>query len=172
MKHITIFCSLMVSMYMDTIFFGRITILGICPDMTLAVIVSVAVVCGGMTGVVAGGIAGLVMDIVFNKFIGLSAIGYMIAGAVGGLFYRKFYADNFIIPGVTALACSFIKEHIMALSVVIAGGSFQYIEMFAGSVLPSVLLTGGLCMLTHVIIKPILLRNMGRQANKRIGGLR
>ncbi|MEG1548448.1 MAG: rod shape-determining protein MreD [Clostridia bacterium] len=170
MKAVTICAALAVSAYMDSIFFARVNLFGIRPDMTLAVLVSISVLSGSISGALIGGITGLIMDILFGKLIGLNAIAYMIAGTLGGLFCGKFYADNVIIPTAAAMVCALIKEHIMALSVIVAGGRFSYINMLVGYVLPCVAFTGGISVLVHLIIKPLIIRQSRRYGDRSIGG--
>ena len=86
--------------------------------------------------------------------------------------YKKFYADNIIIPSVTAAVCALIKEHLMAVTVLLQGGRFSYLEMFFAYMLPCALLTGGLCALMHLLLKPTLQRQVKKHYDRNAGGIR
>ena len=95
---------LVMAFYLDNTLFNSIEIYGLRPDVTLAVVVSLGVLIGSAPAGAIGFGMGLLSDIFFNKIIGLSALTYMLTGVLSGFFYRKFYADNLIIPTVIAAA--------------------------------------------------------------------
>ena len=172
MKNLTITIAFAIGIYMDSVLFARLNLSGICPCVTLAVAVSAAVMTGWFSGVAAAGLAGLFMDLMFGKLIGLNAAAFVIAGAAGCMFNNKFYADNIIIPADCAFVCALVREHISAAFVYITGGTFSYIDMLSGYMLPCALLTGGVCMLAHAILRPLIARQSSRYADRHIGGVK
>lgn len=148
--------------YLDNMLFNVLNLYGIRPDVTLALVVSLGVLTGSAPAAVTGLIMGLLADILFNKIVGLSAICYMLAGFAAGLFYRKFFADNIIIPTVTALVSFFIKEHIFLAASFISGGRPAYFLALATYILPSLLLTGGVCLVMHLFLKKTLFKPLWR----------
>lgn len=148
--------------YLDNILMNKINILGIRPDFTLMIVVSFGVLLGGGPAALTGLIMGLAADIIFNKIVGPSALCYMLSGLAGGLFYRKFYADNLIIPTVTAVVCFFIKEHIFLIAARLYGGRPPYFMTLVSYILPSMLVTGGICILMHLFLKHNLFRPLWR----------
>ncbi len=155
--------SLLLAFYLDTVFFTTLDLRGIRPDVMLAAAVSLGVLIGPFPAAAIGAVMGLIADIFFNKIVGLSALTYMLSGIAGGLFYRKFYADNLIIPTVTAMVCSFLKEHLFLLAVLIKGSRPPYFLTFASFILPCLLLTGGACFLIHLFFKHALFRPLWRK---------
>ncbi len=114
---ISVAVSLLVAFYLDSFLFARFHLFGIRPDCLLALLVSLGVLLGQSDGLILGLVAGLLSDVLFGRAVGLGAVAYMLAGVAGGLFYKKFYADNIVIPAATAAVCAFGKEHLMAVSV-------------------------------------------------------
>ena len=153
---------LVLAFYLDTMFFNFINLYGIRPDVTIAVIVSLGVLAGSGPAAAAGFIVGLLADILFNKMVGLSALTYMLSGFAGGIFYRKFYADNLIIPTVTCLVCFFIKEHVFLFASLFAGARPSYFLTLIAYILPSLLLTGGVSLLIHMFFRKALFRPLWR----------
>jgi rod shape-determining protein MreD len=161
--------SLVVAFYLDNVFFCALDLKGLRPDVTLAVVVSLGVLTGSAPAAAAGFVSGLIADIFFNKIVGVSGLTYMLAGVAGGLFYRKFYADNLIIPAVTATVCSFIKEHIFLLTVLLRGSRPPYFLTLATFILPCLVLTGAACLLIHLFFKHALFRPLWRKENIKLG---
>lgn len=155
--------TVVLAFYLDSIFFTKVNVLGVRPDMTLIVCVSLGVLLGGGPAALTGLIMGLVSDIMFNKLVGPSAIVYMLSGAAGGLFYRKFYADNLVIPTVTAMVCFFVKEHILLIAARLCGGRPPYFLALFSYIFPSLLVTGGVCVLVHLFLKHNLFRPLWRK---------
>ena len=162
MRKWLIVLSLLIAFYLDTMFFNFINLYGIRPDVTIAVVVSLGVLAGSGPAAAAGFAVGLLTDILFNKMVGLSAIAYMLSGFAGGLFYRKFFADNIIIPTATCLVCFFVKEHLFLFTSLIAGAKPPYFMTLIAYILPSLLLTGGVSVLIHLFFKKTLYRRLWR----------
>lgn len=155
--------SLAVAFYIDNVFLNVASLLGIRPDVTLALVVSVGVLAGPAPAALCGFTVGLLADIFFNKIVGLTALTYMLSGFAGGLFYRKFYADNLVIPAVTAVVCSFLKEHFFLIATLIYGSRPQYFAALGYYIVPCFLLTGAVCILIHLFFKKALFKPLYRK---------
>ena len=142
-----------VCVYLDSFLFNRFNLYGVRPDTLLAATAAMGVLFSNLPAMITGGAAGLLMDVLFNKAVGLSAAAYIVTGALAGSFFKKFYADNPVIPALTAAICAFLKEHVSALFLLIAGGRFPYVDMLFGYILPCALATGGFCVLIYLILK-------------------
>jgi len=128
--------------YLDSVFFSHVSLFGAKPDMLMAALVCMAILLGGMQAGMLGAFLGLLMDILLNPILGISSIGYIVAAAISGLFYQKFYADNVIVPAAAAAGCSFLKLHIEALAAALQGARIQYWLSLPAYILPCALLTG------------------------------
>ena len=154
MRKYVVFIACLIAFYLDTVLFPLTGLRNFAPEALIALFVSLGVLIGGGTTALIGGAVGLLVDMLFNKYVGLSSAFFIGAALAGGLFHNKFYADNLIIPSVTAAAVMFIKEHIMLIVVLIAGGRLNgYMRTLAAHILPAALLTGGLCALIHLVLR-------------------
>lgn len=162
MRKWLVILTLVIAFYLDRVFFNMLNLYGIRPDITLAVIVSFGVLAGSGPAAAAGFITGLLADILFNKIVGLTGLAYMLSGFFAGFFYRKFYADNIIIPTVLCLICFFVKEHIFLVASLIAGAKPSYFMTLITYILPSLLLTGGTVILIHLFFKKTLYKSLWR----------
>ena len=152
-----------ISFYLDNVFFNMFNVLGIRPDITLIISVSFGVLTGPMPAASTGLILGLITDIFFNKLVGPTALIYMLSGLAGGFFYRKFYADNIIIPAATAAVSFFVKEHVFLIIAKIAGARPPYFVTLVSYIIPSTLVTAAFCALIHIILKRHLFHPLWRK---------
>ncbi len=161
-RRILPYIAVIVAMYFDSIFFDSVHIFGVRPDVMLAFTVSFSVLSGMIPGALMGLFGGLIMDIMFGRMIGLNAMLYFTAGIAGGYFFGKFYADNVVIPTVTAMAASVLKDLVYALAAALLGAQYSFGWMFALYIIPAALFTGLVCMLVHVPFRAVLGRYGGR----------
>lgn len=168
MRNLHIALALILAAYLDSIFFNLFNIAGTRPDAMLAAVVSLGVLLGFAPAALIGFFAGLFMDSMFGRAIGLSALSYMIAGAIGGMLYKKYYADNVIMPALAVAAAGLLKEHIMALALKISGGTFSYFDMLLSYIVPCVLLSAALSMVMHAVLKRAFSRQVGRRVEHRL----
>ncbi len=154
--------AILLCVYFDSIFFARINLYGIRPDMMLAATCSFAVLTGSVSGGVFGMLGGLLMDVLFGRMLGFNGALYLLAGLCAGYFFQKFYADNVVIPAAVAAVASLGKDVAYAVAALCYGMHFHWGWMLVGYMLPCALVSAGACMLLHLLLKPLLQRQVGR----------
>lgn len=170
MKRFAVPILLILALYFDSILFHRLNIAGVRPDVVLAVVISFSVLAGSFKGGIAGLTVGLFSDIFFGEFVGFNALIYMLSGMAAGLFEGKFYSDNIVVAPLIAACASFLKDNIYALTLAIMGGHFYYASMLLTYILPCALITGLVCMIIHIILRPAMNRQVRQRVDYRIGG--
>jgi len=164
--------AMLAAVFLDTFVFSRVSVLGVTPDCVLVLVVSMGILKGPTGAAAAGCAVGLFMDILCGRAIGINAIAYMLSGVIGGIFYKKYYADNLIIPVATTAVCAFMKENIMALITSMVGGSFAYFEMLLTYMIPSAAFSALLCLPVHSLMKPGMARWGKKRYDRAAGGSR
>ena len=172
MHRLYVSLTLIAAMFVDSVLFARFNIFGIVPDCVLAVVVCMGILMGTTEAALAGCVTGLLIDVLFGKAVGVNALAYMLAGMVGGIFYKKYFADNILIPIVTVAVCAFLKENFMAFVSGIIGGKFNYFEMFITYIVPSSLMTAAMCMPAHLYLKPRLELSAKKRYDRTAGGVK
>ncbi|HWR23009.1 MAG TPA: rod shape-determining protein MreD [Feifaniaceae bacterium] len=167
-KKLTAFVTMLVCMHLDSVVFARLNLFDIRPDAMLAAAVSFGILQGPMFGAVYGAVGGLLMDLFFGTGLGLYGALYLSAGLAAGFFYKKFYADNLIVPAAAAAAAGFLKDFMLALLKAAGGARFPFAGILLRYVLPCAILTGVLCALTHIVLKPLLARQVKRRQFDRL----
>ncbi len=164
--------SIIIGMYLDSVLFAKVNIAGVVPDCVLVVIVCMGIQLGATEAAAVGCAAGLVIDILFGKAVGINAIAYMVAGSVGGILYKKYFADNMIIPVLTVGVCAFLKENLMAILTRMVGGRFSYFGMLITYMVPSALMSAALCIPVHALLKPRLMLSAKKRYDRSAGGIK
>ena len=100
---IIILCSLQVSVT------RYISVFGVSPNIVLAFVISVSVVCGPVEGGVIGLICGIIIDALCSGMTVLNSIAYMYSGAFCGYFATSYLRKNisaaFIFTFVASILC-------------------------------------------------------------------
>ncbi len=156
MRRLYIVMAAAVGLYLNSVLFARVNISGIRPDAIIALTASLGVLLGMKKGALFGLITGLVADVLFSPMVGLSAMGYMFTGLVGGAFYQKYYADNIIIPALVAAVGAIFKECVMAAACAIGGAAFGFFAVLGTYILPCALLSAVMCMPVHALMRRAL----------------
>lgn len=160
MRKLVLILSIAAALLLDVVIAPGLGLSRFAPDALIALFVSLSVLTGLMPAPIIAAAVGLIIDIGLNRFVGMSAIPLFLASIAGAVFYDRFYADNPVIPAVTAAAAVFLKEHLLLFVLLLMGGRTDgYLALFAAHILPSSLLTGALCALFHLILKRKLLRS-------------
>jgi rod shape-determining protein MreD len=162
MRRVWIWLSIIICIYLDSVFFHRVNLYGIRPDCVLALTVTLGILMGSLPAAVIGTFTGLFTDIFFGEFVGYNAAILLVAGMASGFFYRKYYADNLIIPALTAGFTALGKELVNAGVVFLTVGRYSFTTMFARYILPGSLMTTAVCILMVIILKPVLTGNIKR----------
>jgi len=162
-KKLVAFIAILLCLELDSTVFTRVNIADIRPDAMLAATVSFAILEGSFSGAVFGVIGGLLMDLLFGASLGLYGALYLAAGLAAGFFYKKFYADNLIVPMAAAAAAGFTKDLLLALIKLIGGARFPFAGLLLRYALPSAVMTALLCALIHILFKRLLVRQVMRR---------
>ena len=163
----TIAIAALICLFLNSVLFDKLNFWDIRPDMVIALAVALGITVGSMhAGLVCGGI-GLLWDILFYKMIGINAAIYLLSGIICGRFFRKYYANNALIPALIGLGLSFIKDNIFAVIVALGNVSYSYPLMLVSYILPSALFTGIMCIPLFYCLKPILARYSKSLSEKR-----
>ncbi len=165
MRRLYIVIAAAVGLYLDSVLFARVNISGIRPDAIMALTASLGVLLGMKNAGIFGLVVGLMADVLYSPMVGLSAMGYMFAGILGGAFYQKYYADNIIIPALVAAVGALFKECVMAAASSIRGAEFGFFTVLGTYILPCALMSAALCMLLHAVLRRVFASQLRAERN-------
>lgn len=130
--------------YLQANFFQMFTIAGIMPNLFVIFILVIGLSSNATVGILFGTISGLMIDFVYSKTIGITAVMLCIIGYLGAYFDRNFSKENKItIIIMSALATILFELGYYFLSSVIIGFDLEmlyFVKILAIEVIYNILL--------------------------------
>ena len=108
MKKLLIFLFAFVCVILESTLFVRLRIGGIIPNLTLIVVVSIALAEGNGWGRGIGFFMGLTHDVLFSHRIGYFALMYYLLGHLCGYGHRILRRGNLLIPLLLTILADFV----------------------------------------------------------------
>ena len=162
-KIISVPIFLLLNVFFDSIFFVRLNLWGTRPDTVIAIITAISITSGSLAGTAYGLAAGLLLDVLFGKYIGLLSLIYMLPAMAAGFFYRRYYADNKLFPCLIAMALYIVKELLLIVFLLITQQQYNYFMVLWRYLLPSAILTGLITYPINVLYKKLQQRQLYRE---------
>lgn len=132
--------------------FNNLTIAGIKPNLFIIFVLFVGLFVNSSVGIVMGVFVGIVLDLLYGKSIGISAVMYCIIGYLGTYFDKNFSKENkFTIILMCAGATAIYEFGYYMLSSLIINFDreiFQFLKILIIEVIYNILLT--------IIIYPLI----------------
>lgn len=147
--------------------FNYFTIAGVKPNLFVIYILCIGLFANQFLGISFGVVSGIVLDSIFGKTIGITAIMLCIIGYLGAYFDKNFSKENkftlVIMVIVITLACEVLNYFINAWALEISVEIVAFIKILAIETLYNVLLT---LIFYQLILKAgMLLERQFRQKN-------
>lgn len=91
---------LLIAWLLQSSFLEIIAVAGVKPDLVMLIIVLYGFLLGPREGAFLGYIGGLVEDLIFGQYIGLSALSSMVAGYLAGVAGERLYRENILVASM------------------------------------------------------------------------
>ncbi len=131
-----------------------ITVLGAKPDVTLIVVVAVAMLCGPMWGAVFGFAAGLLLDVALVQILGVSSFLYTLGGYFSGRYTEGIDPEYSWLPLVAAVfVVTLVVQGLDVLVMFLLGVEATASFIFFRVVLPTAVLNALLTMPVFVVCR-------------------
>lgn len=127
--------------------------LGIQIDIVLLMVLSLVLVEKSAMPVVFAAVTGLLMDMTYSTQLGMYALSYAVAAAVGLFVFRKMEKFNLLHLFAIGAVGYMLKEFMMALIVFAQGArNFDLGLIMARAMLPSAAVNGALLLVAYLLI--------------------
>lgn len=111
MNKVKIAIVVILNLLLQTVLFNRIKILGVNPNLTIPIVVALALGFGAYTGGFSGLFIGLLEDILFARVLGVKALVYFVIGFLIGNSEMGINKDDVrtgvVLTGISTI-CSFV----------------------------------------------------------------
>ena len=121
MQKIILGITIVLSIVLESAFFPFITIAGVVPNITLILLICLALRHDAEKGALIGLLAGLTKDIVVGRIIGVSGITFMLLGYFIGKYNHKIFPDHLTTPLILTLLGTLFHESVYLLFVFFLG---------------------------------------------------
>ena len=148
------------SVILQTTLIARISFFGNSPDLTLALVVSIALFRGSFQGVLSGFGAGVLTDLFSGvPLFGVQPFSKAAIGYLTGLLRGRLYPDNLITQSMSGFVATLVSRVITSahLSLLFRDARFFHIRPF-GLILTA-FANSILAVATYWILKRLLLKN-------------
>jgi rod shape-determining protein MreD len=99
-----------VGVLLQLTFFSRVAVLHTSPDVLPALVASLGLLGGSMTGAVAGFSIGLLLDCLLVEALGASSLVLLSTGYLAGLFRERFVFHSAFVPPLACAALTLFAE--------------------------------------------------------------
>ncbi len=129
------------SAILQTALIGRVSVFGSQPDLSLALIVSVALLRGPFHGEVAGFVSGLLHDLLSGGTpLGVQSFSKVVIGYGIGFIRGRLYSDNLITQLVSGFAATLAHKAITLIHQSLIFADTQFLQIrFSGLLLVAIL---------------------------------
>lgn len=121
MQKIILALTIVFSIVIESALFPFISIAGVVPNVTMILVISLALRQNDEKAAVIGFAAGLTKDIVVGRIIGISGITFMLIGYFIGRYNHKIFPDHLTTPIILTILGTLFHEAIYLLFVFFLG---------------------------------------------------
>lgn len=121
MQKFIIALTIVISIVLESAFFPFISLAGVVPNLTMILVICLALRQDNDKGALIGLAAGLTKDIVIGRIIGVSGITFMLIGYFIGKYNHKIFPDHLTTPLIITMFGTLFHESIYLLFVFFMG---------------------------------------------------
>lgn len=142
----------MICYILQSTWLGYVEIHGIKPNLIVITTISYALIRGKEEGAVYGVFAGMLLDIMGGKIIGIFAIMGMYLGLIVGWLHSRFYKENYILPALLTVGGTFIYNFIYYFFGYFIYGNDQITWYLGNYIIPEAIYNGLISIFVYFII--------------------
>lgn len=121
MQKFIIALTIVISIVLESAFFPFITLAGVVPNLTMILVICLALRQDNDKGALIGFAAGLTKDIVVGRMIGVSGITFMLIGYFIGKYNHKIFPDHLTTPLILTMIGTLFHESVYLMFVFFMG---------------------------------------------------
>jgi rod shape-determining protein MreD len=161
------FILVIISFCLQTTVFSWLSFGGIIPNIMVILTVTYAIMKGDRVGIIVGFFCGLLSDVFFGTFIGLTAIFYMFIGFCNGKFHQVFYEDDVKLPLVLIFTSDLLYGLSYYVIMFLLRSRFDFSFYFLKIILPEVIYTIAITLIYYPML--LLIHKLLERSEKKEG---
>lgn len=140
------FIIIVINFILQCTVFQYVNILGIIPNTTLIIVVSIAILKGRHIGGVVGLFAGFLQDIMFSSTIGPNAFVLFFIGYLVGMTDQKIYKESLLVPFIATVLSTLAYHSLYYVLIFFLGSNIRFSYFFKRVLLIEMLFNSILAM--------------------------
>ena len=135
-----------------TLFAGALSVAGITPNLILMFTCIVGYMRGRGSGIFTGFFSGLLVDIMAGKIIGFTALLYMLAGFLNGIFHKEYVKEQLIFPISLVVLCDFLYGIAVFVTGFLVRNKLSFGFYVVRIIFPEIIYTGVITIFAYVFV--------------------
>ena len=123
-----------------------------CPQLLIFFPIFGGILEGPKSGMILGGISGLLMDLIIGRFIGISIIVWTLIGWLAGRHGNPFFKENYLLPVVSVVLSMIGGNLLYALLIGLIGGYWVSVTQLAGIIIGGIIING---VISPIVYLPV-----------------
>ena len=148
---IVLFLTILISFVLQCTLFQSLAIGSIAANLTLILVISMALTRGSNTAMFCGFFSGLLWDLMSGGYLGVYALFYLLIGYLAGLTYRIYYDNNSKVPMILVALADFILNTGVYLIDFFLQGNTGYLYYVRRIIIPEMIYTVAVCAIVYRI---------------------
>lgn len=140
------FIIIVINFILQCTVFQYVNVLGIIPNTTLIIVVSIAILKGRHIGGVVGLFAGFLQDIMFSSTIGPNAFVLFFIGYLVGMTDQKIYKESLLVPFIATVLSTLAYHSLYYVLIFFLGSNIRFSYFFKRVLLIEMLFNSILAM--------------------------
>lgn len=132
---------IVVSFFLQCTLMKRIAVGSVSPNLLVVLCVSIGLLCGKSSGLFAGFLTGLLVDLFYSYYPGIHAAFYMYLGFASGFFHKVYYDDDIKVPILLAVAGDFVYNFLTYVFLFLLQGNTDFFFYLRRVILPEIIYT-------------------------------
>lgn len=133
-----------------------LTLWGVLPDLALVIVATVALVQGPAVGGLTGLIAGLLLDVIAGRMVGLGALSKVAVGLGIGAVGQRVFGERIIVTAALVFVAAFVDRIVYYVGARAFGIDFGFTDRVIDVVIPSALYESLISLVAYPLIVRIM----------------
>lgn len=158
---------IILSFLLQTSIFPFFSFFGVVPNIILLLVVSIAVINGSISAMIAGFLCGLLIDIMYGGVLGVYAFFYMLLGYINGYFHVVFFAEASFLPLVLVFVNDCIYHILTYLIFFLPQKKWNFFFYLRKNILPELIYTTIISLIMYQAVFRIYQWTMRKKKKRR-----
>lgn len=132
---------IIIAYLLQSTLFQTFSLGGVSPNILIILTSCFGFMGGKKEGMFVGFISGMILDVLFGRYLGVYSIIYLFIGYLNGMFSSIFYPEDIKLPMILITSSELIYCFVIYISLFLLRGRFNFGYYFLHIILPEIVYT-------------------------------